>query len=134
MTTLTRFLVVIALAAANSAALAEWVEVNKQENITLYADTKMIRENNLVKVWVLYDSSTPVLVANTKPFLSAKTLFQYDCVKKLSRIIALYQFEKNMGFGVNVASDTIPDDKWKDIPPETVDEWIFERVACKKAK
>lgn len=129
---LVRFLVVVALAASSNSVLAEWIKVATDQEGTTYVDPQRIVEGNLVKVWQMRDEIKPVQLGEAKPFLSSKTLWQYDCTGRRSRLMANYGFAGSMGRGGAIYSRADVNSPWADIIPDTLGSTILDSTACRK--
>lgn len=118
------------LAVVSSSAAAEWVEVGSSETSTLYADPTTIRRaGNLVKMWNLIDSKTPMKLRGM-PYLSSRVQQQYDCKEEQWRAVYLSFFAGNMGNGPLLFDNSDPD-KWSPVPPGGGHE-ILWKIACAK--
>ena len=126
------FMVVLVL--VSRTALAEWVKVGGNENLTTYIDpSSMGKDDNIVRVWGIVDLKDAKKEETGKSFLSAKSLQEYDCQAEQIRKITLSFFSANMGAGevVHAYSDS---DKWKWTPVAhgTIVETMWKSACGKK--
>jgi hypothetical protein len=117
-------LLMLLLAVVSSSAWAEWTEIGRIEDGTIYIDYASIRRSgNLAKVWWLTDFA--------KSSWSQKIQGQYDCKGKQSQVLAIARFTGRMGSGdILPESSHIP--KWEPIQPGSIVETIFNIVCDKK--
>ena len=124
------FLVILLILLGNAfSAYADWVGFTEDgKGNTVYIDPDTIhRKGKLVKIWVLLDARTPHETIEGTPFLSSRTLHQYDCEKARFRFLAFLLFSGNMGSGQTVhANHTILD--WEPVPAKGVARRVLERV------
>ncbi len=125
-----KVILMMVLAVVSNSAMAEWVNVGNNENLTVYVDPATIqRTGNMAKMWHLTDFKT----ANKdmgEAYLSTKDQNEYDCKEVKSRRRASSQHSKNMGSGKVVYSDSYTT-KWKPVPPDSGIE-IMWKFACTK--
>ena len=123
-------ILVIILAVVTSNAAAAWIEVDRDNVTTIYADPATIRKaGNKVKMWTMADYRTP-RVANGEQHMSSKSLHEYDCKESRFRDTYVVRHSNNMGGGAMVSNNPIPS-SWVPIPPGTVGEALME-IACGK--
>ena len=119
-----RLMMLIVLMLSVTSAWAEWTEIGRTEDGTIYIDYATIRRSgNLANVWWLTDFA--------KPSWSQKYQGQYDCERQQSRLLAFTRFTGRMGGG-----DILPDSshipKWEPVQPGSIVETIFNIVCDKK--
>ena len=123
----------ILLVLNNSPAMAEWTRIVKavgKNEFTAYVDYISVRKSgNVVKIWEMYDHKMLQEDAGDK-YLSVKSLEEYDCVSKRTRLISLSLFSGNMGQGNVVYSETIINN-WQSVAQNNVGESMWE-AACNK--
>lgn len=118
------------LAVASNSAMAEWVNVGSNENVSIYVDpTTIQRAGNMAKMWHLFDFKY-VKEDMGEPYLSTREQNEYDCKEEKYRRRATTQHSKNMGSGKAVYSDSYTA-KWKPVPPDSGIE-IMWKFACLK--
>jgi len=121
------FLVVV-----SGSAAAEWAQVGANEISTFYADPAGIRNaDNPVKMWDLLDFKAAQSRPYGAPYLSQKTLQEYDCKEQRTRKIDLLRYSENMGEGEVASTDSDPG-KWEPVPPGTVSRALWEFVCGKR--
>jgi surface-adhesin protein E len=118
------------LAVVSSSAAAEWVEVDRTESETAYADSTTIRRRgDMVKMWSLFDLKTLEL-ANGKPYMSQREQREYDCKEELTRMLHFSLHGANMGGGTVVHVGPDPG-KWTPVAPGSIAESLW-KFACGK--
>lgn len=100
------------LTVVSSNAMAEWMKVGHNEDITVYTDLSTVsRAENMVKLWKLVDFQKTPAQDFTKPFRSFKVQIEFDCNQGNSRRVAHIFYSDNMGGGEAVLTEDI-DEKW----------------------
>lgn len=126
-----RFVVVMGLAIASGAAVADWTIVATTEsNTDVYVDRATIsRSGHLAKMWILEDRKTADTFAG-KTFLSAKLHYEYDCKDNQRRVLqsSLYSGQKGGGSNVQTGTKAGP---WRPISSGHVSETMW-KIACGK--
>ena len=118
------------LAGVSSSAIAEWVNVGRNENTAIYVDQATVqRAGNMATMWHLTDFNN-VHEDMGEPYLSTKDQNEYDCKEAKWRRRASSQHSKNMGGGKVVYSDSYTT-RWKPVPPDSGIE-ILWKFACIK--
>jgi hypothetical protein len=122
---------VLLLAAISSSAMAEWVEVFRNEGVTAYADpTTILKTGNRARIWVLYDYQSDQSSNSSKPYRSSKRQSEYDCMEGQSRILSLTGHSGNMAEANTVFSLSEPE-TWAPVPPNSLGERMW-KIACRK--
>ena len=123
------FLIML-LCTVSSCASAAWVKVGGNEITTVYADLETIRiEDSGVKMWNLLDLKT-AKTSPTLPYLSMKSLTEYDCANVTYRFLDSLNFSANMGEGEEVYRNrSIPE--WNLVPPQSAVNTLW-KIACGK--
>lgn len=125
-----KVILMMLLAVVSNSAMAEWVDVGSNENITIFVDPASIqRDGNMAKMWHLTDFKTPQKDMGEK-YLSTKDQNEYDCKEVKLRRRASSQHSENMGKGKVVYSDSYTT-RWKPAPPDSGIE-IMWKFACAK--
>jgi hypothetical protein len=111
------FLMALLLLLTSESAYAEWTFfATDGKGNTVYIDRQtVLRKGNTVKIWVLLDGTTVHETVEGRPFLSSRTLHQYDCQKERFRFLAFALFSQNMGSGQMVESNHYVLD-WERVP------------------
>lgn len=103
------------LAVVSVSAAAQWVQIGGNESATAYADrTTSEKASNLVRMWDLLDFKTVQARPYGTPYLSQKTLQEYDCKEERARILDVLRYAENMGSG-EVARVDSDSDEWKSV-------------------
>lgn len=122
------FTLMLLLTVVSNSAMAEWVDVGSNENITIYVDPATVkRSGHLAKMWQLSDFKTSQKDMGEK-YLSAKDQNEYDCKEVKWRRRASSQHSGNMGGGKVVYKDSFTT-RWKPVPPDSGTE-IMWKFAC----
>jgi len=125
-----KVILMLLLAVVSNSAMAEWVDVGSNENITIFVDPASIqRDGNMAKMWHLTDFKTAQKDMGDK-YLSTKDQNEYDCKEVKVRRRASSQHSGNMGKGKVVYSDSFTT-RWKPVPPDSGLE-IMWKFACVK--
>lgn len=129
-----RAILMVMLAVVSNSATAKWVEVAGNDRYTSYADPATIRKvGNKVKMWDLNDFKTRQAWKpgeGTGPYMSSKSLFEYDCKEEQMRMLSLSRHAENMSGGEVVASTDDPSN-WSAVSPGSVGESLW-KFACGK--
>ena len=114
-----------------SSAAAEWVEVDRKDTTTVYADPATIHMGgNLVKMWSLYDFKTIQAIDGLTPYMSSRQQYEFDCKEKRLRTFSFSFHSANMAQGEVTVSATRTGN-WEPIASGSTDEGLW-RAACKK--
>ena len=128
-----KHIVVAVMLAVSSAAWADWVEVIRHDNATLYADPATIRKSgDRAKIWGLMDLKTADVSASGKPILSEQGQVEFDCKDERWRQLYSTQHSGQMGGGELTAFDNTPNNEWEPVAPRSGGEALW-KVACGKA-
>ena len=115
----------------SSGAAADWVEVAKKDNTTVYADPATISMGgNLVKMWSLYDFQTNQAIEGLTPYMSSRQQYEFDCKEKRLRTFSFSFHSANMAKGEVTVSATRTGN-WEPIASGSTDEGLW-RVACRQ--
>lgn len=106
--------------------------INADPPSDVYINENSIRKtNDGYKAWVLKDFESSPPPGYKKPYLSLKSLIEFDCDGKQHRIHSLVYYSEHMGCGEAVKSEEIPISiQWEPIPTGSVLQSIMKRV-CK---
>jgi hypothetical protein len=125
-----KLLLVLILSLLSTSVMAEWDLIASSEDgdLKVYADkSNILKTDNNVKMWVLYDYNTVKESAGDK-YLSQKYLTEHDCKNKRSRILALTMYSGIMLTGDVIFSNESPF-SWTDVVPNTIGENTW-KLAC----
>jgi len=127
-----KLLLILMLTVVSSGAMAEWVEVGGNDNVTSYADPTTIRKSgNKVKMWILLDfNSTQESATAGHKYLSSKSQYEFDCKEEQRKLFYFSWHSENMGGGDTVYIGVEPQKNWP-IPPDSIAETIW-KFACGK--
>jgi hypothetical protein len=129
-----RFLLVMLLAMAGSAAEAEWLKVRSATasgGADSYADPATISRNgDMVKMWHVYDYQTTHVIMG-KAHLSAKSLNEYDCKSEKVRTLSFSWHSGKMATGETVHSGDDSPTNWISVHPGSTVKGLWT-VACAK--
>ena len=126
-----RLLLGLMLLVTAGAASAEWTVAGGNDQFVQYVDRATIRRNgNLVKMWVLSDLKTVQTDAGDS-YLSSKAQQEYDCKEEKSRTLAYASYDKTMGDGKVVTSNSNVRAEWEPNYPGSLGETQW-KIACGK--
>jgi hypothetical protein len=127
-----RFLLITLLTLGGGPAYGEWTFFTKDgKGNTVYIDRgTVLRKGKFVKIWVLLDSTTVRETVEGVPFLSSRTLHQYNCEKERFRFLAFTLFSGNMGSGQMVHAEHYVLE-WEPVPSKGSARRLLSLV-CKK--
>ena len=121
----------LVLAAVSGAAMAEWVEIDRDDDNSHHVDPATIRRSgSMVKMWTLLDYKTIQSLAPGVSMLSMKTQDEYDCSEVRSRKLYATLYSGKMGGGTVIATSNVTDE-WRPISPQTIRENLW-KFACGK--
>lgn len=110
-------------------ATAEWLKVGDNTTTIFYASLTSIRiEEGGVKMWNLLDLKVPD-TSTSPPYLSMKSLAEYNCKDMTYRFLESQNFSANMGAGVVVLRNAIGE--WSQVPPRSAVKTLWN-IACGK--
>ena len=116
---------------ASADAVAEWTRIGGANGVavTTYIAMDSIRANgDLVKMWNLYDFSSPQRGPNSKSYLSIRLQSEYSCKGARSRVVSTTFHAGNMASGLVVhASDELGE--WSPVAPDSIQEGEW-KLAC----
>jgi len=120
------------LVLASESAYGDWsLFATDGKGNTVYIDRDTaLRKGSIVKIWVLLDGRTVHETVEGKPFLSSRTLHQYDCQKERFRFLSYALFSENMGSG-QVVESSHSMLEWERVPPKGSARRLLNFV-CKK--
>ena len=126
-----KIILMMLLVVVSGSAAAEWAQVGANETSTFYADPAGIRHaDSPVKMWDLLDFRAAQSRPYGAPYLSQKTLQEYDCKEQRTRKIDLLRYSENMGGG-EVAYTDSDLGKWEPVPAGAASRALWE-FACGK--
>jgi hypothetical protein len=108
--------------------IAQWVEVGHNETTTFYANLASIQidDTGIVKMSNLLDLKAPDN-STAPPYLSMKSLAEYNCKEVTYRFLESQNFSDNMGNGDVVLRNTVGD--WNPLPSRSAVKALWN-IAC----
>lgn len=104
----------IMFAVVSNSAMAEWVEVSRNDIQTNYVDLATIHEEGgMVQMWVLYDYKTAV-TTDGKSYYSTNAALEFDCKEGQYRQTFSADFPRIMGLGKYVNRSDVASE-WKKV-------------------
>lgn len=123
------FMTLLTMVSCN--AIAEWVELDRSEIQTSYANPSTIDiSGSKIKLWLLSNYKTPHKY-DGKSFFSIQSQNEYDCNEAQFRMLEYSLLSGKMGAGEVIQHNTNVN-KWQQISKGSVDE-IFWNAACNPA-
>ena len=121
----------LALAVLSSAALAEWVEIEKfDDGMRVFVDkTTARRSGDTAQVLHLVRWSEPQVEPGYPNYQSTIVRTTYDCVGKREKYMASMSFTGTMGTGSKVISDEDKVDHWYSISESSLEDKLW-KIAC----
>lgn len=127
-----KVILMVMLAAVSSNAMADWVRVNQDEEMTVYAHPSSIRnKSSKVKMWSLYDYQLEKVLPSGKSYQSMKVQEEYDCKREETRTLGISFHAGNMSAGEVIFTGSKAQG-WKSVSPETAQESLFKYACGKK--
>jgi hypothetical protein len=130
-TAMRKTILLMLLAAVSGNAAAEWVEVRRVEDETLYVVPTTIRKvGDKANLWALTDYKSPrkTTASPEKPYLSEMAQKEYDCKEEKFRTLFSSAHAGNMSGGAAVQISAVPGN-WTPIPPGSTDE-ALRKIGC----
>jgi hypothetical protein len=120
-------LLLICLMMLAGSAWAEWVMYDQTDTNTFYYDPATIRKDGHIRrVWKIQD----LRKRSQTGFMSARTREEFDCKQERMRYLGLSEHSEPMAGGKTL--NTWGEDKdWREVPPGTSLETIFNIVCAK---
>lgn len=108
--------------------VAEWIEVGHNETTTFYANLANIQidDTGIVRMWNLLDLNVPDN-STEPPYLSMKSLAEYNCKDVTYRFLKSQNFSDKMGNGDVVLRNTVGD--WNPLPSRSAVKTLW-KIAC----
>lgn len=125
-----RGVVLLALALAAGAAVAEWTAVGQPNEIySAFADRQTIRRSGaMASMHGLYDFRRQDFTPEGRGLYSTAVLREYDCAGRRVRLLSSIDFSGHMGEGEAVSNSTRIG-RWEGIVEGGIDE-AYWNVAC----
>lgn len=119
-----------ALAAAGTAAAAEWVSLGDQGPAEVLVDKASVtRKGDLATMWSLQELKTPGSAGGAS-YVSLKRQDEFDCKDPRTRGVQISAYPQPKGEGKAVASEK-GSGKWDKIVPGSTNEVLW-KIACAK--
>ncbi len=121
----------VMLAMASASACADWVEIETNEEATVYANPASIRKvGDVVKMWVLYDLRKPDSL-HGKNYWSMKSNDSYDCSTDRTQRLHTLFYAGNMGSGNVIPTQYTGTRPWEPVVEDTLSDAV-RKFACKE--
>jgi len=130
---MTKFVLMLLLAVASSAAMAEWGKVGTRGSTSTHVDRATVsKAGDIVEMWNLFDFKTARndYFSPGERLLSQKVKAAYDCKTERTRILAISGHAGNMGRG-NAVYSVFDVGEWEPVPAGTIVRTLWN-VACGK--
>lgn len=126
-----RPLLFIVLLLTAQAAVAQWVQIARNEDLRLFIDRGDIRRSgDLATVWQMVDYTTAQWLGPTV-IMSIRNEVEVECNGRRMRTIAASAYTEQMGRGRMVVSEKAPAPEWAAVPPGGSAEALW-KIACGK--
>jgi hypothetical protein len=125
-----KILVTIAALVLSINANAEWTQVGRTVEATVFVDTSTIqRSGQMSKMWTLTNFAKPEEIEG-RTHRSSKAQFEYDCKAMRSRVMAVFMYALPDGKGTvnHAASGAEP---WYPVVPNSISSSVW-KIACGK--
>jgi hypothetical protein len=131
MKTTKRFVLTLALALLNGAALAEWVEIEKfEDGIRVFVERSGVRRSgDKAQLEHLVRWSEPQRDEGLPPYLSTTVRTAYDCIGKREKYLSSTSYAGAMGNGAEVVADDNEAQGWYSISELSMEEKLW-KIAC----
>jgi hypothetical protein len=121
-------LLALLLVLTTSSAVAEWSQVARSVEATIFYDRDSLRKSgSMVKMWTL-TNFTSTEVIEGKSHRSAKSHYEYDCAEERYRLLATIFYELPGGNGKVTASEASLG-PWYPVAPQSMAQRLW-KVAC----
>lgn len=126
-----RVILMMLLTVASNSAVAAWVMVSEDANLTIYADPEIVREaDNRVKLWWVADFKA-AQTNGGEVYLSSRKQYEFDCKEEKYRPLSFSRHSEKMAKG-DVVYSSAPSSKnmeWGGVPPNTNGKLLL-KFAC----
>lgn len=114
-------------------AHADFLKYHEDDEMVSYMDaTSVTRSGREARMWTIDDYRKPQLdFEGRKPFLSVKSLWIFDCEKRMSDVLMAFYHAETMARGEEVHSGALDKRQWDTVTPGSVGELAFQ-VACRQ--
>lgn len=110
-----------------------WRRIAEDETRVVYLGMRPVeRRRGAVTVLTLVDFKQPAALDDGTRYRSWETQYEFDCVSKKSRVVAVSMFVGNMGEGEVSASVLYEAQKWEAIPAGSNGESLWRRACGKR--
>ncbi len=112
-------------------AMADWVRVHSNDNLTVYADPSTIRSKlNIVRLSTMFDfKAENYLKSDGTPYFSIMRETEYNCRENLQRMISYAIYSGRMGKGKMLVGSTESQD-WQSVSRARLAQDV-KKYACK---
>ena len=109
-----------------------WRKIVEDDARTVYASSSPLEKSgDKITIVSMVDLRKASTLSDGKKFLSWETQYEFDCKKRLSRIIAASMYSGNMGAGEVTGSIVYESPEWENIPKGSNGEALW-KLACGK--
>ena len=113
---------------AASPVMAEWTQVARSVEATIFYDRDSLRKSgSMVKMWTLTNFASTEIIEG-KLHRSAKSQYEYDCTEERYRLLATIFYELVGGAGKVTASEASLG-PWYPVAPQSMAQRLW-KVAC----
>lgn len=114
-------------------AHAEFVKYHEDDELVSYMDAaSATRSGREARMWTIDDYRKPQHdFEGRKPFLSVKSLWIFDCEKRMSDVLMAFYHALAMAQGEEVHSGALGQRQWDKVTPGSVGELAFQ-AACRQ--
>jgi hypothetical protein len=109
-------------------AWGDWQRVGEDNLGVVYADTDVVKNGNIAKMWSLLDYKDYQRMVEVGYF-SQKAQVEYDCAERKSRGLSVALHADHMGAGKIIYTDESPRE-WEPVPADPVQQNLW-KAACK---
>ena len=122
-------ILIMVLATISSSVTAEWVAVDKNTTLTVYANPATIFKNgNIVRMWGMRDFNVPQAEVEGDLYASIMIQKNFDCKKARYRISSYSYHAENMGQG-RVVYNGLEPGGWREITSYSIVA-VEKKIAC----
>jgi hypothetical protein len=115
-------------------AQADFVKYHEDDEMVSYLDTTSItRAGREVRMWTIDDYKQTQTDIPNKPYRSVKSLWTFDCAKRISDVMTAQYYIEAMAQGESIDSGAAVERQWDKITPGTIGELAFKAACAKPA-
>jgi hypothetical protein len=115
-------------------AQADFIKYHEDDEMVSYLDTTTItRAGREVRMWTIDDYKQTQMDIPNKPYRSVKSLWTFDCAKRISDVMTAQYYMEAMAQGESIDSGAAVERQWDKITPGTIGELAFKAACAKPA-